>query len=100
MEFDAPEPAPFAPATAASIDPTSDEAHARAVARRHRRLLRRQQQQAAQNPPQVIVAKPPKHRNPAERFVYWWNGWVIRNLHTKVGTVMLGTVGAETQADG
>ena len=43
-----------------------------------------------------VVAHSNGHRNPAARFVYWSNGWVIRTFHTKVGTVLLGTVGAKT----
>ena len=94
MEFDAPEPAPFAPAPAASVATGSEDSPAgRGAARRRRRLRRRQ---AAQTPPPVVVVQVPRHRNPVEGFVYWWNGWVIRNLHTKIGTVMLGTVGAKT----
>ena len=40
---------------------------------------------------------PPRRRNLVVKFVYWWNGWVIRTFHTKFGTVLLGTVGAETR---
>ena len=72
----------------------STAARARAF-RRHRRRLA----QAHHTPsgPQVTIFKTaPRRRNPAVRFVYWWNGWVIRTLHTKVGTVMLGTIGAKT----
>ena len=43
-----------------------------------------------------VATRPPARRNPAARFVYWWNGWVIRTFHTKIGTVLLGTVGANT----
>ena len=92
-EFDAPEPAPFALAPAASVDEMASEGHARRMAARRRHRLHRQQ--ASQNTPQVVVAKPAKRRNPAESFVYWWNGWVIRTFHTKAGTVLLASVGAK-----
>ena len=42
----------------------------------------------------AAAAKPP-HRNPAESFVYAWNGWVIRTFHTKTGTVLLQRIGAK-----
>ncbi len=41
-------------------------------------------------------APAPRRRNPVVGFVYWWNGWVVRTFHTKVGTVMLGTIGAKS----
>ena len=47
---------------------------------------------------QVAVATPhtAKRRGPVVSFVYWWNGLVIKTFHTKVGTVMLGTIGAKS----
>ena len=58
-------------------------------ARRHHRT--------AKNPARIVASsRPPRRRNPVVRFVYWWNGWVIRTFHTKFGTVLLGTVGAES----
>ena len=59
---------------------------------RHRQFRYRE---PARDQPQVVIQKH-THRNPAASFVYWWNGWVIRNFHTKFGTVLLGTVGAKT----
>ncbi len=52
----------------------------------------------ARKPSAQMASTPAKrrHRNPVARFVYWWNGMVIRKLHTKFGTVLLGTIGAET----
>ena len=43
----------------------------------------------------ALAARTVKPRSPVVSFVYWWNGWVIRTFHTKVGTVLLGTVGAK-----
>ena len=46
--------------------------------------------------PRSIAVRSHSRRNPVVSFIYWWNGLVIRKLHTKVGTVMLGTVGAQS----
>ncbi len=45
---------------------------------------------------QVAATQPVRRRNPVVGFVFWWNGWVLKTFHTKVGTVMLGTVGAKS----
>lgn len=44
----------------------------------------------------AAITHPPKRRNPVSSFVYWWNGFVIKTFHTRVGTVMLGTIGAKS----
>ncbi len=92
-DFNAPEPAPFAAVPAASVEAMHRRHYAKAAAR-HRRQLR--SERAAQNSSPVIVVKSAARRNPLQSFVYWWNGWVINTFHTKVGTVMLGTIGAKT----
>ena len=84
-------PASTAPGLAAR---RATAARARAF-RRHRRRLAHVHH-APSGPRVTIFKTAPRRRNPAARFVYWWNGWVIRTLHTKVGTVMLGTIGAQT----
>ena len=58
---------------------------------RHHRVAREKPEK-----PQITVVKHKPHRNAVVSFVYWWNGLVIRRLHTKVGTVMLGTIGAQS----
>ena len=59
-------------------------------ARRHHGAARNRTRVAAAAP------RPPRRRNPVVGFVYWWNGWVMRTFHTKIGTVMLGTIGAKS----
>lgn len=61
-------------------------------AHRHERAARKTATVASAASP----SHPSRRRNPVVRFVYWWNGWVIRTFHTKVGTVMLGTIGAQS----
>ncbi len=92
-ELTAPEPAPFATVPTASVEAMHRRHYAKTAAR-HRRELRRER--AGQSPSQVVVVKAAPRRNPVQSFVYWWNGWVIDTFHTKVGTVMLGTIGAKT----
>ena len=48
----------------------------------------------AKNQP-TSTLRPAKPRSPVISFVYWWNGLVIKTFHTKIGTVMLGTIGAK-----
>lgn len=93
-EFDAPEPAPFAPAAAASVETAPDGRDSQAAAHHHRRSLRHHP--AGHDPSQTVVIRAVPRRSPVASFVYWWNGFVIKTFHTKVGTVMLGTVGAKT----
>ncbi len=90
-EFNAPEPAAFATVSTASVQAMHRRHYARTAAR-HRRQLQRER--SGQSMPQVVVKSTPR-RNPVESFVFWWNGWVINTFHTKVGTVMLGTIGAK-----
>lgn len=91
-DFNAPEPPAFAAVSTASVEETHRRHYAKTAAR-HRRQLRRGR--SGQSMPQVVVKSAPR-RNPVQSFVYWWNGWVINTFHTKVGTVMLGTIGAKT----
>ena len=86
-EFNAPEPAPFAVDSAASVEAMHRRHYAK-TASRHRHQLQRER--AAQHSSSVIVVKAAPRRNPVESFVFWWNGWVIDTFHTKIGTVMLG----------
>lgn len=81
------------PTASGLADRRSAAARARAF-RRHRRRLAHHHSPT----PRVTIVKtaPRPRRNPAASFVFWWNGWVIRTLHTRVGTVMLGTIGAKT----
>ncbi len=94
MEFDAPEPAPFAPVPTASVQSTDESTRAYSAARRRRHT--RRHRQVAKSPAAVVVVKAAPRRNPVSSFVYWWNGWVIRTFHTKIGTVMLDKIGAKT----
>ena len=62
----------------------------------HVRFRRREPEESK---PQVATqthARTHSHRNPVASFIYGWNGWVIRTFHTRFGTVLLGTVGAQT----
>ena len=95
MEFDAPpEPPPLRPALAATTDESPSASESPTVARHHHRL--RHRPQAVEDRPHDVVIKSTHHRNPMESFVYWWNGWVVRNFHTRNGTVMLDTIGAKS----
>ena len=96
QEFDAPpaEPAPLVKAPAASVDESSASSSASVVIRRHHRA--RHHQEATPDQPRDVVVKAAHRRNPVESFVYWWNGWVIRNFHTRNGTVLLDKIGAQT----
>ena len=91
-DFNAPEPAAFRTLSTASVEATHRRHYAKTAAR-HRRQLRRER--SGQPMPQVVVKGAPR-RNPVQSFVYWWNGFVINTFHTKVGTVMLGTIGAKS----
>ena len=91
-DFNAPEPAPFTAIPAASVEAAHRRHYAKTAAR-HRRQL--QQERAGQGASSIVVKAAP-HRNPVESFVFWWNGWVINTFHTKVGTVMLNSIGAKT----
>ena len=68
-----------------------------ATNRRHRRWARhhiaRHQEDATPPPPSP---QPRPRRNFVVRFVTWWNGMVVRNLHTRVGTVKLDSWGADS----
>ena len=59
---------------------------------RHRHLAR---QHEDATPPAPTPAVHPR-RNLVVRFVVWWNGMVIRNFHTRFGTVKLDSWGADT----
>ncbi len=48
------------------------------------------------SPLPVVTVQKRANRSPVTGFIYWWNGWVIRTFHTRVGTVLLGTIGAKT----
>ncbi len=86
-------PATSAVKAAAATRTTLDRSGARPLA--HHRRHHRHHLKPAQEPPVVAIHARPR-RHPVVRFVYWWNGWVIRKFHTHIGTVLLGTVGAET----
>ena len=95
-----PEPTPPPAGSMTPIPPTRSRVNSKMkphadpkdFAPRHRQFRYRE---STWDQPQIVVQKR-AHRNPAVNFVYWWNGWVIRNFHTKFGTVLLGTVGAKT----
>ena len=89
MEFDAPEPAPFAAVPTVSVEETDQPASFR-----HRHRTKRHSR-AIQSQPSVVVIKAAPKRNPVESFVYWWNGWVVRTFHSRNGTVMLDKIGAK-----
>ena len=94
QEFDAPpsEPVPLVPAPAVSSDePPASSAR---VVRHHHHA--RHQQPASPEQPRDVVVKASHRRNPVESFIYWWNGWVIRNFHTRDGTVLLDKIGAQS----
>lgn len=89
MEFDAPEPAPFAAVPNVSVEEADQPTHFR-----HRHRTKRHPQTTQGQPSAVVIKAPPK-RNPVESFVYWWNGLIVRTFHTRNGTVLLDKIGAK-----
>lgn len=97
--LDRPEATPAPTKPLPSLSPTSPRASsaqastpARQVKRGHRRVVHAK----TEVPKPVASPKRPRSRNPIVRFIYWWNGWVVTAFHTKFGTVLYGTIGADT----
>ena len=94
------EPASPAVTSMTPIRPTPSRVHARVDSKdfvpRHQNPRHRPVVRSSPKTGQTQAAgQASRRRNPAVRFVYWWNGWVIRTFHTKIGTVLLGKVGAK-----
>ena len=69
--------------------------HAVAVTHRHRRT---HHHEPVTHDEPAVAEQPHHHRshNFVVRFVSWWNGWVERTFHTKIGTVPLGSADTES----
>ena len=67
-----------------------------AIHRPHRHREVAEHRPAAKKQAIVAVSKPAARRNPVESFVFWWNGWVVRNFHTRNGTVLFDKIGAKS----
>ena len=97
--LDHPEAAPAPTKPHPSLSPSAPPANstrastaADQVKRGHRRTVRSNSEVTKP----AASAKRPRPRNPIARFIYWWNGWVITAFHTKFGTVLYGSIGADT----
>ena len=95
--LDQPQATPVPTGSLPSLPPTPSKVNST------RALFQRRQAQSSRSahtkshvsqPP--VVSKKPRPRNAVARFVYWWNGMIITAFHTKFGTVLYGTIGADT----
>ena len=80
------------PTTSSKVNSAKTRTAANRLHLRHRRG-KHSKPVAAQS---VAVTTKARPRSAVGRFIYWWNGWVIRNFHTKNGTVLYDKVGADT----